>query len=167
MKSAGSLLDFGDYGDEYGDQLICFVDERLQLVGRYDLCFGQQLQPVGCFVQFLQAALDLADKIGVRFGTLGLTIVRTSRSAGTQYLFADDLCLRRLGQTGVQPNYPQRKTLRPLLQILIRRHFSSFRLPPLSFLPYPSSLQFSAVRQEAPQAGVRAGVVHLAGQRVG
>ena len=82
--SASALLDFGDDGDQDGDQLVGFVEQRLELVGRHDLCFDQQLQPVGGFVQFLQATLDLADEIGIGFGTLRLTIVRTDRSAGPQ-----------------------------------------------------------------------------------
>ena len=62
MKLVRPLLDLGDDGDQNGDQIVGFVEQRLQPGGRYDLGVGQQFQPIGSFVQFLQAALDFADK---------------------------------------------------------------------------------------------------------
>ena len=84
------------------------------------------------FVQFLQAALDLAYEIRVGFCSASFAVVRTNGGSGSQELLTQNLCFCRLRQSRVKLNDSKREFSRTLSKIL-----SLIRLHPSSLRPHP------------------------------
>ena len=102
------------------------------------------VQPIRCFVQFLEAIAKLGDKLRFASRPVGFAIVRTDGRSGTQYLLPQDLGFRAFRQRGIYRNNAQRKLLRPLRQITRLRRVFIIHPPPFIITRNPINSKSSS-----------------------
>src|SRR5436190_21398907 len=79
----------------------------------------EELNPIYCFLKFLQPALNLADKFRIGPCTSCFAILRPNRSSATKHLLAEDLRLGRLGKGRIKANDSESKRLCPRFQVML------------------------------------------------
>jgi len=91
-RRADALFDLARAGNEDGHEFAGFCQQVAKAFGFDGAGVSQKFQPVHGFVEFLDAAFNLADELGVRAAAAGLTPVCPDRSPGPDDLPADCPC---------------------------------------------------------------------------
>ncbi len=105
-------------GGENRTDLPCFSQNILATLAGDDATVRQHFQPKHGFVRFLNDQPDLGDPLSSRSAPAGRPIIRCHRGATTQQLLSHNLRIRRVRQSSIQLNNPDRKRFRPITQFL-------------------------------------------------
>ena len=84
LRLCHSSLSFTYNRYENRHQLVRLVCQRLQLISSAKSCSFQQLQPIGCLLEFLHATFYLANEIWLGLGSLRFPKVCSHGGARSQ-----------------------------------------------------------------------------------
>ena len=98
LTSSFLLLTFHHDCDENGGEFVGFGAEVLEFCCRDDAAFFKEFEPVGGFLDFAKRVAAFGGKLGPTAGAMGLAVIGTHRSPGTQELLAQNLRLSRFWQ---------------------------------------------------------------------
>ena len=70
----------GDGGED-GEELVAFVLESGKAVGWNDFGIDEEFEPVGGFIEFLEADADLCDKLNSRTRTVSFAVIGPDRGS--------------------------------------------------------------------------------------